>query len=147
MTSNQIVGYNCRFLFPRALYSRSLVRSWEMQELNGIYIFFHFWNGWSWLKRQNKYRMWIPALLVRLFDTVICWESQNLRESVIDRPRLIKLTVGEDITSYRCGISGADLFVCTKRYERLTLFEKANWEECTRYQGVICSIYQSIKDY
>ena len=41
--------------------------------------------------------MCIPALLVRRFDTVICWESQNLRESVIDLPCLIELTVGEDV--------------------------------------------------
>ena len=27
-----------------------------------------------------------------------CWESQNLRESVIDLPRLIKLTISEEIT-------------------------------------------------
>ena len=62
---------------------------------------------------------------MRRFDTVICWESQNLQESVIDLTRLIKLTVGEDITSYGCGKSGADLFVCTKCYERLSRFEKA----------------------
>ena len=48
------------------------------------------------------------------FDTIICWESQNLRESAIDLPRLIELTVGEDITSYGCGNFGADFFVCTK---------------------------------
>ena len=37
---------------------------------------------------------------MRRFDTVICWESQNLRENVIDLPvlRLMELTVGEDIT-------------------------------------------------
>ena len=62
---------------------------------------------------------------MRRFDSVICWESQNFRESVIDLPRLIEWTVGEDITSYRCGTSGADLFVSTKCYERLTRFEKA----------------------
>ena len=62
---------------------------------------------------------------MRRFDTVICWESQNLRESVIDLPHLIELTVGEDITSYGCGNSGADLFACMKCYERLTRFEKA----------------------
>ena len=62
---------------------------------------------------------------MRRFDTVICWESQNLQESVIDLTRLIELTVGEDITSYGCGNSGADLFVCTKCYERLSRFEKA----------------------
>ena len=62
---------------------------------------------------------------MRRFDSVICWESQNLRESVIDLPHLIELTVGEDITSYRCGTSVADLFVSTKCYEKLTRFEKA----------------------
>ena len=62
---------------------------------------------------------------MRRFNTVICWESQNLQESVSDLPRLIELTVGEDITSYGCGNSGADLFVCTKCYERLTRFKKA----------------------
>ena len=53
---------------------------------------------------------------MRRFDTVF---------SVIDLPRLVELTVGEDITSYGCGNSGADLFVCTKCYERLTRFKKA----------------------
>ena len=62
---------------------------------------------------------------MRRFDTVIFWESQNLQESVIDLTRLIELTVGEDITSYGCGNSGADLFVCTKCHERLSRFEKA----------------------
>ena len=62
---------------------------------------------------------------MRRFDTVICWESQNLQESVIDLTRLIELTVGEYITSYGCEKSGADLFVCTKCYERLSRFEKA----------------------
>ena len=33
------------------------------------------------------------------FDTIICWESQSLWESVIDLPRRIELTVGEDITA------------------------------------------------
>ena len=47
-----------------------------------------------------------------------CAKSQNL-------PRLIELTVGEDITSYGCGNYGADLFVCTKCCERLSQFEKA----------------------
>ena len=60
---------------------------------------------------------------MRHFNTVICWESQNLRESVIDLLRLIELTVDEDITSYGCGNSVADLFVCTKWFERLTRFE------------------------
>ena len=36
-----------------------------------------------------------------------------------------RLTIGEDIASYGCGNSGADLFVCTKCYDRLTRFEKA----------------------
>ena len=71
---------------------------------------------------------------MRRFDTVF---------SVIDLPRLIELTVGEDITSYGCGNSGADLFVCTKCYERLTRFEKA--EECRSYQRKICSIYRKVK--
>ena len=62
---------------------------------------------------------------MQCFDNVICREGYNLWESVIDLPRLIELTVGEDITSYGCGNSGADLFVCTKCYERLTRFEKA----------------------
>ena len=73
MTSNQIAGYNGRFRFPRALYSvysLCLIQSWEMRELSwNIYIFFRYWNGWSWLKHQNKYRMWIQALLVQRFDT------------------------------------------------------------------------------
>ena len=71
---------------------------------------------------------------MRRFDTIF---------SVIDLPRLIELTVGEDITSYGCGNSGADLFVCTKCYERLTRFEKA--EECRSYQRKICSIYRKVK--
>ena len=71
------------------------------------------------------------------FDTVF---------SVIDLPRLIELTVGEDITSYGCGNSGADLFVCTKCYERLTRFEKAKKNvQCRRYQREICSIYRKVK--
>ena len=86
----------------------------------------------------------MQALLVRRFDTVICWESKNLRESVIDLPRLIELTVREDITSYGCGHSGADLFVCTKCYERLTRFEKAR-RMVGRYQGEICSICQPLE--
>ena len=71
---------------------------------------------------------------MRRFDTIF---------SVIDLPRLIELTVGEDITSYGCRNSGADLFVCTKCYERLTRFEKA--EECRSYQRKICSIYGKVK--
>ena len=61
---------------------------------------------------------------MRRFDTVNCWESQNLRESVVDPPRLIELTVDEDITSYATlRYSGADLFVWTKCFERLTRFK------------------------
>ena len=52
---------------------------------------------------------------MRRFDTVICWESQNLRESVIDLTRLIELTGGN---------SGAYLFVCTKCQERLEKAKK-----------------------
>ena len=44
---------------------------------------------------------------------------------MIHLPCLIELTVREDIASYGCGNSGADLFVCAKCYERLTRFEKA----------------------
>ena len=82
------------------------------------------------------------------FDTIICWESQNLRESVIDLPRLIELTVRENITSYRCGNSGADLFVySTKCYERLTRFEKAkkNIEGIKRRSAVFISPLKIIK--
>ena len=59
VTSNQIAGYNGRFRFPRALYSvyRLCYSLERCGSLVGIYIFFHFWNGWSWLKHQNKYRM------------------------------------------------------------------------------------------
>ena len=61
---------------------------------------------------------------MRRFDTVNCWESQNLRESVVDLPRLIDLTVDEDITSYATlRYAGADLFVWTKYFERLTRFK------------------------
>ena len=72
----------------------------------------------------------------------ICWKSQNLLESVIDFPRLIELTVDEYITSYGCGNSGADLFVL----QEINLIWE-NKEERRRYQGVMCSIYQSIKDH
>ena len=61
---------------------------------------------------------------MRPFDTVICWESQNLRESVVNLPRLIELTVDEDITSNATlRYSGADVFVWTKCFERLTRFK------------------------
>ena len=84
---------------------------------------------------------------MRCFDTVFCWESQNLRESVIDLPRLIELTVGEDIASYGCGNSGADLFVCKKWYERLTRFEKAkkNVEGIKGRSAVFISPLKTIK--
>ena len=57
---------------------------------------------------------------------------------MFDLPRLIELTVAEDITSYRCGNSEADLFVCTKCYERLTRFEKAkNNVECIKGRSAV----------
>ena len=86
-------------------------------------------------------------LLVPRFDRVICWESQNFRESVIDLPRLMELTVDEDITSYGCGTSGADLFVCTKCYKRLTRFEKAkkNVEGIKGRSAVFISPLKTIK--
>ena len=62
---------------------------------------------------------------MRRFYIVVCWESQNLQESVVDIPLLIELTVDEDITSYGHGSSGADLFLCTMCYVRLSRFEKA----------------------
>ena len=84
---------------------------------------------------------------MRRFDTVICWESQNLRESVIDLPHLIELTVREDFTSYGCGNSGANLFVCTKCYERLTRFKKAkkNVEGIKGRSAVFISPLKTIK--
>ena len=84
---------------------------------------------------------------MRRLDTVICWESQTLRVSVIDLPRLIVLIVGEDITSYGCGNSGADSFVCTKCYERLTRFEKAkeNVEGIKGRSAVFISPLKTIK--
>ena len=81
---------------------------------------------------------------MRRFDTVICWESQNLRESVIDLPRLIELTVGEDITSYGCENSRADLFVYTKCYERLTRFEKAK-KNVVGIKGISAVFISSLK--
>ena len=75
--------------------------------------------------REISWNIYKSASCATLCDTIICWESQNLRENVIDLPRLFELTVGEDITCYGCGNFGADFFVCTKCYERLTRFEKA----------------------
>ena len=144
MVSNQIAGYNGRFRLPRALYS--LWYMWVLRDegakLEYIYIFFTSeMAGRSWNAKTN-----IEFEYKRFLCDVFSWETQNLGESVIDLPRLIELTVGKDITSYRCGNSGADLFVCTKCHKETYLIRESK-EECRRYQGEICSIYQSIKDY
>ena len=115
---------NCwlRRLLP---FPASFVQSSEMRELSwNIYIFFNFWNGWSsWRKHQKIYTLNVnTSASCATFDTVICWESRNLRESVlISLPLLIELTVGEGITFFRGRNSGADLFVCTKCYKRLSI--------------------------
>ena len=67
--------------------------------------------------------------------------------------RLIELTVGENdeeevpITSYWCGNYGADLFVFTKCYERLSQFEKAkkNVEGIKGRSAVFISPLKTIK--
>ena len=76
-----------------------------------------------------------------------CWESQKLRESVINLPRLIELTIGEDIASYGCRDSGADLFVCKRCSDRLTRFEKAkkNVEGIKGRSAVFISSLKTIK--
>ena len=87
-----------------------------MRELSwNIYIFFTF--GMAGHGENAKPN--IECEYKRFLCDVICRETQNLEESVIDLPRLIELTVSEDITSYGCGNSGADLFVCTKCHKRL----------------------------
>ena len=90
--------------------------------------------------------MWIQALLVRRFDTIICWES----ESVIDLPHLIELTIsfqGYHLLQVQKLWSGADLFVCTKCYERLTRFVKAkkNVEGVKGRSAVFISPLKAIK--
>ena len=59
----------------------------------------------------------------------------------------MELTVDEDITSYCCGSSGVDLFVCTKCYKRLTRFEKAkkNVEGTKGRSAVFISPLKTIK--
>ena len=60
---------------------------------------------------------------------------------------MIELTIGEDIGSYGCRNSGADLFVCTKCYDRLTRFEKGkkNVEGIEGRSAVFISSFKTIK--
>ena len=62
------------------------------------------------------------------FDTVICWESQNLRDSVIDLPRLIELKVSEDI------IAVWSRFVCLYEVLLETNLIRESKKECRRYK-------------
>ena len=122
MISNQIAVYNGRFRLPRAWYSL-----WYSLERCGSYKFeyrYFFTSGMAghgWNAKTNiecEYKRFFCIVLTTLSAEGV---NLNLRESVTDLPRLIELTFG-------CRNSGADLFVCTKCYERLynTRFERAN---------------------
>ena len=67
--------------------------------------------GHGWNAKTNiecEYKRFLGNVLTPLSAWGVKFTTQ------IDLPRLIELTVGEDITSYGCGNFGADLFVCTK---------------------------------
>ena len=100
--------------------------------------------------------MWIQVLLVRHFDAIICWQSQNLRESVIDLthlpypplPAFLDISAPDQVDSrWRYHLLWSRFVLCTKCYERLTWFEKAkkNVEGIKGRSAVFISPLKTIK--